>query len=98
MGIVIRGGVARGGPGEGRGSTEVWDLWQKANMEELSQGMSATEFLIRYNLSNPDIHTTIVGTLNPAHLEENVGAVLKGPLPPSLYQEAKRRLAAARSS
>ena len=42
MGIVIRGGVARGGPGEGRGSTEVRDLWQKVTMEEFSQGMSAT--------------------------------------------------------
>lgn len=98
MGIVIRGRVARGAPGEGRGSAEVWDLWQKANMDELSQGMSVTEFLLRFTITNPDIHTAIVGTLNPGHLEENVGAVLKGPLPPSLYHEAKQRLAAARSS
>jgi len=66
-------------------------------MGELAQGMTATEFLLRFNISRPDVHTTIVGTLEPEHLEENVGAVLEGPLPHSLYEEAKQRLAAARS-
>lgn len=98
MGIVIRGAIARGAPGEVGGSAEVWDLWRKANLDELSEGMSASEFLLRFSISRPDVHTTIVGTLEPAHLEENVGAVMKGPLPPYLYQETKQRLAAARSS
>jgi len=97
MGIVIRGAIARSAPGEVGGPAEVWGLWQKANMGELAQGMTATEFLLRFNISRPDVHTTIVGTLEPEHLEENVGAVLKGPLPHSLYEEAKQRLAAARS-
>ena len=97
-GIVIRGGVARGEPGQGRGSVEVWELWEKANMNELLQGMSATEFMLRFTITSPDIHTTIVGTLSPAHLQENVSAVLKGPLPSSVYHEAKHRLAAARSA
>jgi hypothetical protein len=35
-----------------------------------------------------------VGTLNPTHLHENVAAVLQGPLPATVYAEAKRRLAA----
>jgi hypothetical protein len=43
------------------------------------------------------MHTTIVGTLNPAHLQENVAAVWQGPLPTAMYHEAKRRLAAART-
>jgi hypothetical protein len=34
-----------------------------------------------------------VGTVNPAHLESNVDILQQGPLPPDLYQEAKRRLA-----
>ena len=97
MGIVIRGAIARSAPGEVGGPAEVWGLWQKANMGELAEGMTATEFLLRFNISRPDVHTTIVGTLEPEHLEENVGAVLKGPLPHSLYEEAKQRLAAARS-
>ena len=98
VGIVIRGGVARGEPGEGQGSGSVWGLWDKANMDVLLEGMSATEFMLRFTIANPDIHTTIVGTLNPAHLQENVAAVLKGPLPASVYHEAKERLAAARSA
>ena len=38
---------------------------------------------------------TIVGTLIPAHLEENVRIAGKGPLPAEVYAEAKRRLDAA---
>jgi hypothetical protein len=39
--------------------------------------------------------TTIVGTVNPVHLEANLAVLRKGPLPPDLYAEAKRRLEAA---
>jgi aryl-alcohol dehydrogenase-like predicted oxidoreductase len=96
-GIVIRGGVARGEPGAGQGSADVWKLWEQAQMDELLDDMSATEFMLRFTITNPDMHTTVVGTLNPAHLHENVAAVLKGPLPTSMYHEAKRRLADARA-
>src|SRR6266545_6176170 len=87
-GIVIRGGVARGKPGEGQGSGDVWKLWEKAKLDELLEGMSATEFMLRFTITSPDMHTTIVGTLNPVHLQENVAAALKGPLPASMYHEA----------
>ena len=96
-GIVIRGGVARGEPGAGQGSADVWRLWEHARMDELLEGMSATEFLLRCTMTNPDMHTTIVGTLNPAHLHENIAAVLQGPLPAAVYHEARHRLAAARA-
>lgn len=96
-GIVIRGGVARGEPGQGQGSADVWQLWERAQLAEILQGMSATEFMLRFTITNPDMHTTIVGTLNPEHLRENVAAALKGPLPDSLYHEAKRRLVLARA-
>jgi len=59
--------------------------------------MSATEFMLRFTITSPDVHTTIVGTLNPTHLQENVAAVLQGPLPAAMYHEAKRRLADARA-
>ena len=36
-------------------------------------------------------------TLDPEHLLENIAAVLKGPLPASVYSEAKRRLVEARA-
>jgi aryl-alcohol dehydrogenase-like predicted oxidoreductase len=93
-GVVIRGGVARGEPGAGHGARDVWQRWAQANLGELLEGMSATEFMLRFTLSNPDVHTTIVGTLNPAHLQENIAAVRQGPLPAAVYNEARRRLAA----
>jgi aryl-alcohol dehydrogenase-like predicted oxidoreductase len=97
-GIVIRGGVARGEPGAGHGSADVWRLWEQAQLDDLLEGMSATEFMLRFTITSPDVHTTIVGTLNPVHLQENVAAVLKGPLPTAIYDEAKRRLADARAA
>lgn len=96
-GIVIRGGVARGEPGEGQGSENVWKLWEKAKLDELLDGATPTEFMLRYTITNPNAHTTIVGTLNPAHLHENLTAAMKGPLPASVFGEATRRLAAARA-
>jgi aryl-alcohol dehydrogenase-like predicted oxidoreductase len=96
-GIVIRGGVARGEPGPGQGSADVWKLWEHAQMDEWLEGMSATEFMLRFTITSPDVHTTIVGTLNPTHLQANVAAVVQGPLPASLYYEAQRRFAAARA-
>jgi aryl-alcohol dehydrogenase-like predicted oxidoreductase len=47
----------------------------------LLEGMSATEFMLCFTITNPDVHTTIVGTLNPTHLPENIAAVLQGLLP-----------------
>jgi len=97
VGIVIRGGVAKGPPGEGQGSADLWDLWDKAELDELLEGEHRTGFMLRFTITNPDIHTTVVGTLDPEHLLENIAAVLKGPLPASVYSEAKRRLVEARA-
>jgi aryl-alcohol dehydrogenase-like predicted oxidoreductase len=97
-GIVIRGGIARGELGVGHGVATVWTLWERANLDELLQGMSATAFMLRFTITSPHTHTTIVGTLSPDHLHENVAAVCQGPLPPDVYQEAKRRLCAARAT
>lgn len=42
----------------------------------------------RYTLSSPDVHTTIVGTANPDHLE----AVGRGPLPQEIRTAVDQRL------
>jgi len=97
VGIVIRGGVAKGPPGKGQSSADLWDLWDKAELDELLEGEQRTGFMLRFTITNPDIHTTVVGTLDPEHLLENVAAVLKGPLPASVYSEVKRRLVGARA-
>ncbi len=92
-GIIDRGGVARGEPGAGLGSTDRWAAFERANLDELrSEGESRTAFLLRFLLSHPHIHTTIVGTLIPEHLRENIAIAEHGPLPSDVYAEAKRRL------
>jgi aryl-alcohol dehydrogenase-like predicted oxidoreductase len=95
-GIIDRGGVARGEPGVGLGNTDRWQKYDAANLDELrEEGESRSAFLLRFLLSHPHIHTTIVGTLIPAHLEENIAAAARGPLSSETYAEAKRRLDAA---
>ncbi len=94
-GIVIRGGAAKGAPAEGKQTGLQWDRWQQARLDELRGGISAVEFVLRFTFSHPNMHTTIVGTVNPAHLHANLDALAKGPLPSDLYAEAKRRLSAA---
>ncbi len=94
-GTIIRGGIARGEPGHGLADPDRWKTWDKANLSELLEGMSQFEFLLRFTISHPDLSTTIVGTLDPDHAGQNIAAARKGPLPAGVYNEAKRRLAAA---
>lgn len=93
-GTIIRGGVTRGAPEEaGQGPSDRWVIWEKAGLDDLrGPGESRTAFLLRFTLSHPDLHTTIVGTMNPEHLAQNLRAAEAGPLPPDAYAEAKRRL------
>ena len=95
-GTIIRGGVAKGEPGAGLGNRDRWARWERAQLDELlGPGESRTQWLLRFILSHPGIDTTIVGTKNPEHLQENVSAAQAGPLPAGVYAEAKRRLDAA---
>jgi aryl-alcohol dehydrogenase-like predicted oxidoreductase len=106
-GTIIRGGVARGAPAPDQNLEEApvfWrqamltkrDLWQEARLDDLTEGLSRMEFMLRFTLSHPDIHTIIVGTSNPAHLDANLRAASAGALADDLYDEAKRRLDALR--
>ena len=93
IGTVIRGGVAQGEPGQGRGQSDKWDPFEAAKLDELlDDGETKTGFLLRYTLTHPDVHTTIVGTLREDHLQENLRAAARGPLSNDTYAEAKRRL------
>jgi aryl-alcohol dehydrogenase-like predicted oxidoreductase len=97
-GIVIRGGAAKGAPTEGKHEGVQWARWQKVDLRDLLHGMTSMEFVLRFTFTHPDLHTNIVGTINPAHLRHNVEVLRQGPLPPDVYAEAKRRLDAAGSS
>jgi aryl-alcohol dehydrogenase-like predicted oxidoreductase len=97
-GIVIRGGAAKGAPSGAGGAGTQWERWQKARLDDLLEGMTPMEFILRFTFTHPDMATNIVGTINPAHLQDNIVALRQGPLPSALYAEAKRRLAAAGST
>lgn len=95
-GVIIRGGIARGEPGSGLGAEDKWDLWNKAGLDELlGPGENKTAFLLRFTISHPGMHSTIVGTKNPAHLDENIRIAESGPLSADVYEEVKKRLSAA---
>jgi aryl-alcohol dehydrogenase-like predicted oxidoreductase len=95
-GIIDRGGVARGEPGAGLGGEDKWKKFEAAGLDDLrEEGESRTAFLLRFLISHPDIHTTIVGTLRPEHLAENIAIAERGSLSAETYAEAKRRLDAA---
>jgi len=102
-GTVIRGGTARGALAEdkqdsaprGLTSAEIRDIWERAELDDLLDGASRQEFVLRFTISHPDVHTTIVGTVDANHLEDNLVAARKGSLPADVYAESKRRLSAA---
>ncbi|MFT7643108.1 MAG: aryl-alcohol dehydrogenase-like predicted oxidoreductase, partial [Pirellulaceae bacterium] len=68
-GIIIRGGVAQGGPDAEIQRPALNDVWSTAQLDELlPPGTRRAEFILRYTLSHPHCHTTIVGTCNYDHL------------------------------
>ncbi|MGC9346714.1 MAG: aldo/keto reductase [Anaerolineae bacterium] len=76
--------------------TTIAEHFEKADLDELrGTGESRAQFLIRFGLSHPDLHTAIVGTSSHDHLADNVAAAEAGPLPDDIYAEAQRRLSAA---
>jgi aryl-alcohol dehydrogenase-like predicted oxidoreductase len=97
-GTIVRGGAARGAPAEDKG----WDRgpigvaegvararWESAGADDLLDGMSRMEFVIRFTLSHPGLSTTIIGTADPEHLASNLAIAEKGPLPAEVYERAK---------
>ncbi len=97
-GVIVRGGVARGAPGDWNKryymltGEEMSGRWEAARLDELLDGASRMEFMLRFAISLPALDTAIIGTKNLAHLRENIVAASKGPLPADLVAEAKRRL------
>lgn len=100
-GTLIRGGSARGAPADdkawqvgplGMAPGEGRRRWEASGIEDVLEGMSRFEFVLRFTISHPALTSTIVGTSNVEHLRANVAIVEKGPLPSDLYEEAKRRL------
>lgn len=98
-GTIIRGGVARGAPTDWDRSyymvpsPTLRDRWEHAKLDDLLDGLSRIEFTLRFTLSHPGLHTTIVGTSSVEHLRDNIRIAKQGPLPADVVERAKRRLA-----
>ena len=98
-GIIIRGGIAHGGPDAVIERPALNDVWTRARLEEiLPDGVSKAQLILRYTLSHPHCDTCIVGTCDPAHLRENLAAAEMGPLPDDLYAEVTSRVASVLES
>ena len=103
-GVIVRGGVARGAPVVSeerltrlpelmsRPLGESKSRWESRGLDDLLDGQTRMEMILRFTLSHPDVHTTIVGTTRVEHLEANLAAARRGPLSPEVYEEIKRRL------
>lgn len=103
--VVARGVTARGSVAKswaavpiGMKTGQAETIWDRARLDELISPMSRIEFMIRFVAANRSIDVLLTGTTNLSHLEENVKAVEKGPLPPDIYKEALARLALAGSA
>jgi aryl-alcohol dehydrogenase-like predicted oxidoreductase len=102
--VVCRGVTGRGAPAKnwstrpiGTADGEAREIWEKAKLDELLDGMSRIEFMIRYVLSNHDVDVALVATTDDSHLSANIDYAARGPLDAKRMEEAKRRLAAAGS-
>ncbi|MBI3958082.1 MAG: aldo/keto reductase [Chloroflexi bacterium] len=90
-GMIIRGVVRRVDPWQ-----SLADATTKLGLDDLRVlGESAAQFLLRFALAHPGLHTTIIGTKSLEHLADNIRAVETGPLAADVLAEAKRRLDAA---
>jgi aryl-alcohol dehydrogenase-like predicted oxidoreductase len=90
LGLVVRGGVARGE--SGRKFRQAWDSLRAADLSSVLGDMSMMELMLRFTLSHPSLSTAIVGTQSPLHVRSNVAAATQGPLAPEVYKEVLQRL------
>lgn len=90
-GMIIRGVVRAVEPYQ-----SLADFVDKLGLNDLlASGESAAQFLLRFALSHPALHTTIIGTKSLDHLADNIKAANAGALPADVLAEAKTRLNAA---
>lgn len=95
-GVIVRGGIAHGGPEAEIQRPALNDVWESASMDDfLDPPITRAQLILRYTLTHPHCHTAIVGTCNENHLRENIEAASMGALPADLYQRIVKRLSLA---
>jgi hypothetical protein len=66
-------------PQKGANQTGLqWERWRQAHLGDLLDGMTPMEFILRFTSTNPDLDTTSIGTINPAHLQANLDILQQG--------------------
>jgi len=92
-GVIVRGGIAHGGPDAEIQRAALNEVWTTARLDELlPDGVNRAELILRYTLTHPACHTAIVGTCNLQHLQENVNVAAQGGLSPELFAEISARV------
>jgi aryl-alcohol dehydrogenase-like predicted oxidoreductase len=91
IGTIIRGATRRIDPYE-----SLADACTKLGLDDLrGSDETAAQFLLRFVITNPDVHTIIVGTKNLDHLADNVSAAHIGALSEDVYHQTIARLQSA---
>ncbi len=91
IGTIIRGATRRVDP-----YSSLADACTKLELDDLRDpDETAAQFLLRFVITHPGVHTIIVGTKNLGHLAENVAAAHRGALSDDVYRQAIARLHAA---
>jgi aryl-alcohol dehydrogenase-like predicted oxidoreductase len=89
--MIIRGATRRVDP-----YTSLGDACTQLDLDALREAdETAAQFLLRFVITHPDVHTIIVGTKNLEHLADNVAAAQRGALSDDVYQQALERLSSA---
>jgi aryl-alcohol dehydrogenase-like predicted oxidoreductase len=91
IGTIIRGATRRIEPYD-----NLADACTQLNLDDLRDSdETAAQFLLRFVITNQDVHTIIVGTKNLDHLADNVSAAHIGALSEDVYQQTIARLQSA---
>jgi aryl-alcohol dehydrogenase-like predicted oxidoreductase len=91
VGVIVRGVVAQAGH-ETPAAAGGWADWDAAGLDELLDGMTRPQFLLRFALGHPAVGSALIGTADEGHLAQAVDAAGRGPLPDDVRQEVVRRL------
>jgi aryl-alcohol dehydrogenase-like predicted oxidoreductase len=98
-GIVVRSAIGPGNISEKRRPGKLpWETLTNGSFDDILDGMSPFEFILRFSIANPYVTSTVVGTIHPSEFHANLAAARRGPLPEDVYQEAISRLDALGSS